>query len=153
MSAMETSVETAKAPLTTPEHQLLLFFDGTCSFCARWVARVLEADTEHRIRIATLQGPSYQRVLAAHPELRKIDSAVVLKRVPAGLEDVFIRSSAIRKVVEGLPGFRAFAFVLQVVPTPISDLGYWIFSKLREPLFGRWANCRPDLEKSPLFLD
>ena len=114
---------------------------------------MLKADTAHRTRISTLQGKTFQRVRALHPELGKVDSVVLVKRLPNGEEPVFVRSAAIRKLIDGLPGFRLFAFVLHVVPTPISDIGYWIFSKLREPLFGKWHNCRPDLEKNPLFLD
>jgi predicted DCC family thiol-disulfide oxidoreductase YuxK len=154
---MSVSTETAAGakldPLTTPEHPLLLFFDGHCSFCARWVSRVMAADTSHRTRCATLQGTTYQQVLARHPWLAKVDSVVLVTRRADGGEPVFIRSTAIRKLIDGVPGFRIFAFVLHIVPTPISDIGYWIFSKLREPLFGRWADCRPDLRKSELFLD
>ena len=153
MSAAQTPVDAAKEPLTTRDHPLLLFFDGDCSFCARWVERVMKADTAHRTRISTLQGKAFQRVLALHPWLGKVDSVVLVKRRPDGGEPVFVRSTAIRKLIDGLTGFRFFAFVLHVVPKPISDLGYWIFSKLREPLFGKWHNCRPELEKSPLFLD
>jgi predicted DCC family thiol-disulfide oxidoreductase YuxK len=153
MSATETPVDAAKEPLTTPDHPLLLFFDGECSFCARWVERVLKADAAHRARISTLQGKTFPRVLALHPWLGKVDSVVLVKRLPNGDEPVFVRSAAIRKLIDGLPGFRFFTFVLNLVPTPISDIGYWIFSKLREPLFGRWHNCRPELEKNPLFLD
>jgi predicted DCC family thiol-disulfide oxidoreductase YuxK len=153
MSVTETSVEAAKEPLTTPEQPLLLFFDGDCSFCARWVERVLTADAAHRTRISTLQGKTFSRVRALHPWLGKLDSVVLVQRLPNGEEPVYVRSTAIRKLIDGLPGFRLFAFVLHLVPTPVSDLGYWIFSKLREPLFGRWHNCRPELEKSPLFID
>ncbi len=141
-------------PLTTPEHPLLLFYDGDCSFCARWVSRVLAADTAHRTRVGQLQGATYQRVLALHPWLRKIDSVVLVQRRADGREPVFIRSTAIRKLIDGLPGFRFFAWVLHLVPTPVSDIGYWIFSKLRTPLFGKWHDCRPDLEKNKeLFVD
>jgi predicted DCC family thiol-disulfide oxidoreductase YuxK len=150
-ASTETPVRTE--PLTTPDHPHLLFYDGHCSFCARWVARVMAADKTHRTRVGKLQGETYKRVLALHPWLAKVDSVVLVKRAANGQEPVFIRSTAIRKLIDGLPGFRLFAFVLHLVPTPISDIGYWLFSKLREPLFGRWADCRPDLEKRELFVD
>ncbi len=153
--AMSAFPETPVQPgqLTTPDHPCLLFFDGHCSFCARWVERVMAADKTHRTRVGTLQGEAYKRVLALHPWLTKVDSVVLVRRQADGRELVYIRSTAIRKLIDGLPGFRFFAFVLHVVPTPISDIGYWIFSKLREPLFGRWADCRPELEKRELFVD
>ncbi len=141
------------APLTTAEHPLLLFYDGNCSFCARWVARVMAADAAHRMRIAKQQGATFQRVLRAHPPLTEIESVVLVQRRSDGTEEILIRSTAIRRTIDGLPAFRFFSFVLHVVPTPLSDLGYRFIARFREPLFGRWADCRPDLEKNPLFVD
>jgi predicted DCC family thiol-disulfide oxidoreductase YuxK len=153
-ASAETPSSTDRQPLTTPEHPLLLFYDGDCSFCARWVARVMEADTTHRARFAKRQGRTFQRVAGIFPEGKKAESVVLVKRRADGREEFFLRSTAIRKLIDGLPGFRLFAFVLHVVPTPISDLGYWIVAKLREPLFGPWADCRPPIEENRgLFLD
>jgi predicted DCC family thiol-disulfide oxidoreductase YuxK len=146
--------ELAKASLTTPEHPLLLFYDGECSFCNRWVARVMKADHTHRTRIATKQGQTFQRVAREHPELVNVDSVVLVARRADGRENFYVRSTGIRKLIDGLPPFRAFAIVLHLVPTPISDLGYAIFSKLRTPLFGKWHGCRVPIENDrELFLD
>jgi predicted DCC family thiol-disulfide oxidoreductase YuxK len=143
----------AEEPLTTPEHPLLLFYDGDCSFCARWVESVMRADSAHRIRVGKQQGTTFQRVRERFPKLGKLESVVLVKRRPGYGEEFFTRSTAIRKLIDGLPGFRIFATILHLVPTPLSDLGYWIVAKLREPLFSRWADCRPHLEKSALFVD
>jgi predicted DCC family thiol-disulfide oxidoreductase YuxK len=153
MNAPPETSSAGEEPLTTPAHPLLLFYDGECSFCARWVARVMKADTAHRARFATRQGRTFQRVARLYPEGQKAESVVLVKRRADGREDFFVRSTAIRKLIDGLPGFRFFAFILHVVPTPISDLGYAILAHLREPLFGKWADCRPPIEKSDLFLD
>jgi predicted DCC family thiol-disulfide oxidoreductase YuxK len=146
--------EWAEKPLTTPEHPLLLFFDGDCAFCTRWVMRVKEADKAHRIRFAKNQGSSFLRVAKEHPELAKIDSVVLVARRPDGKSNFYVRSTAIRKLIAGLPGFQIFFWILNLVPTPISDIGYRIFSKLRTPLFGRWHHDRPPIENDrELFLD
>jgi predicted DCC family thiol-disulfide oxidoreductase YuxK len=149
-----TAVESVQKALTTPEHPLLLFFDGDCSFCTRWVAKVIKADAKHRARFATIQGPTYRRMLQVFPRAGKVESVVLVQRQPDGKEDFFLRSTAIRKLIDGLPGFRFFAFVLHMVPTPLSNLGYIIVAKLREPLFSRWAACRPAVEQNrEVFLD
>jgi predicted DCC family thiol-disulfide oxidoreductase YuxK len=139
---------------TSPEHPFLLFFDGECSFCNRWVARVKNADRSHRTRFATKQGPTFQRVARAHPEVADVESVVLITRLANGQEDFLVKTPAIRTLIEGLSGFGLFSWVLHVVPTPISNLGYLMVAKLREPLFSRWHNLRVPIEQDrELFLD
>ena len=133
--------------LTTERHPLLLFFDGECAFCNRWVNKVKLADHQHRMRYGTKQGRTFQQLLQTHPELANVESVVLVKRRADGGEDFLVRSPAIREVMKGLPKFRLFEIVLQIIPTPISDLGYRIFSKLRTPLLGKWHHCRIPLEQ------
>ena len=144
---METLTEVTTGTLfTTERHPLLLFYDGECAFCNRWVNKVKEADLAHRMRYGTKQGQTFQRVARLHPEFAKVDSVVLVKRRTDGGEDFLVRSAAIREVIKGLPRFRAFEIILNIVPAPISDLGYRIFSKLRTPLFGKWHHCRVPIE-------
>ena len=133
--------------LTSERFPLLLFFDGECAFCNRWVARVRDADRARRIRFGAKQGRTFQRVVQARPELAKVESVMLVKRRSDGGEDFLVRSPAIREVIAGLPEFRFFSLVLRIVPTPIADLGYRIFSKLRTLLFAKWSHCRVPLEQ------
>ena len=147
MAAMNTVTEaTPDTRLTTERHPLLLFYDGECAFCNRWVNKVKEADHQRRMRYGTKQGQTFQRVVQAHPEFARVDSIVLVKRRADGGEDFLVRSEAIREVIKGLPRFRFFEIVLAIFPTPISNLGYRIFSKLRTPLFGKWHHCRVPIE-------
>ncbi len=144
----------APAALTSSEHPLLLFFDGECAFCDRWVLRLKDADRAHRIRFATKQGATFQRVIQVRPELAKIASVVVVTRRADGTEDFLTRSPAVRELIHGVPGFRFFSFLLEVTPTPLANIGYGIFSKLRTRIFGRLEQCRiPTAEERPLYLD
>jgi len=134
--------------LTSERYPLLLFFDGECAFCNRWVNRVKEADHAHRMRFGAKQGHTFQQLLLTHPELANVESVVLVKRRADGEgEDFLVRAPAIREVITGLPEFRFFEVVLKIVPAPISNLGYRIFSKLRAPLFGKWHHCRVPLEE------
>ncbi|MCE0521706.1 MAG: DCC1-like thiol-disulfide oxidoreductase family protein [Methylacidiphilales bacterium] len=140
--------------LTSERYPLLLFFDGDCAFCNRWVNRVKEADLAHRIRYGTKQGHTFQSVAQLHPELEPVESVVLVKRRPDGGEDFLVRSRAIREVIKGLPEFRFFELMLQLFPPFISDIGYRIFSKLRAPLFGKWSHCRVPIEQDKeLYVD
>jgi predicted DCC family thiol-disulfide oxidoreductase YuxK len=138
---------TSQESLTSERYPMLLFFDGECAFCNRWVNRVKEADHAHRIRFGTKQGQTFQRVAQARPDLGPVESVVLVVRKTDGTEDYLVRSAAIREVIKGLPEFRFFELMLQIFPTPISDLGYRIFSKLRTPLFGKWHHCRVPIEE------
>lgn len=136
--------------LTSERFPMLLFFDGECAFCNRWVNRVKEADHAHRIRFGTKQGKTFQLLAQTHPEVRNVESVVLLSRQPDGEDDILVRSPAIRRVIAGLPEFRFFSLMLAIFPTFVSDIGYRIFSKLRAPLFGKWSHCRVPLEQDKL---
>ena len=149
---MSISTEPLKKPpqttgLTTERHPLLLFFDGECAFCNRWVNKVRLADHQHRMRFGTKQGRTFQQVKQAHPELANVESVVLVERLADGREKFLVRSAAIREVIAGLPEFRVFEIALRIFPDFISDIGYRIFSKLRAPLFGKWHHCRVPLEQ------
>ena len=140
--------------LTSERHPFLLFFDGQCAFCDRWVNRVRAADHAGRMRFGTKQGRTFRQLAEAHPELAHVESVVLLKRRGDGGEDYLVRSAAIQVLVQGLPQFRFFALVLSVTPTPLADVGYRIFSKFRTRIFGRLAQCRvPSAEERHLFLE
>src|ERR1700733_766771 len=89
--------------LTSERHPLLLFFDGECAFCNRWVNKVKLADHQHRMRYGTKQGRTFQQLAQAHPELANVESVVLVKRCADGGEDFLVRAPAIREVIAGLP--------------------------------------------------
>jgi predicted DCC family thiol-disulfide oxidoreductase YuxK len=140
--------------LTSERHPLLLFFDGQCAFCNRWVDRVRASDHAGRMRFGTKQGHTFQQAAQAHPEIANVESIVLVQRHPDGTEAFLIRSAAIREITTGLPRFRFFSLLLRICPTPLADLGYRLFSKIRTPLFGRLDHCRiPSEEEKPLFVE
>lgn len=154
MTTLMQIAEPKHEDLTSVDHPLLVFFDGECGFCNRWINRVRDADHAHRIRFGTKQGKTFQDVARTHPEVAKVESIVVISRNGLGREDILIRSPAVRTVIEGLPGFHFFAFLLQIIPTSVCNLGYRLFSKIRTPLFGRLSQCRvPTQQERDLFVD
>ena len=139
---------------TSERYPLLIFYDGDCSFCNRWVARVRDADSTRHIRYGIQQGQTFARVAQLHPPLARGDSVVVVARQSDGSEKFLTRSLAIRTAIDGLPGFRFFDWFLHVIPLPVCDLGYIFISKTRGLLFGPWHGCRVPIEQDrELFVD
>lgn len=114
----------------------------------------MKADVGHRTRFGAKQGRTFRAIATSHPEIAHVESIVVFQRAPDGREKVLIRSAAVQTAIAGLPGFGFFETALRIVPRPLSDLGYAIFSKLRKFIFGSQNIChvvKP--EERELFLD
>jgi len=154
MTTSPLAPETASPPLTTPEHPIALFFDGECCFCNRWVKRIMDADHAHRTRFGTKQGATFQQVASAFPGTRDVNSIVVLLRTREGEERILVRSAAVRTIIDGLPGFKTFNFVLKICPRFLADVGYRLLARSRKFIFGTQNECdvvKP--EQRALFLD
>lgn len=133
---------------------ILVFFDGECIFCNKWVDKVMKADAANHIKFGPKQGQTFQRVVKYHPEVANVDSIVVLAHDATGHEKALVRSRAVLAVVNGLTGYGVFRLVLKWTPTFLADIGYFIVSKLRFPLFGRLTSCRlPSPEERARFVD
>lgn len=119
---------------------LVLLYDGVCGFCNRTVQTVIAADRKGTLRFAALQSEFGSAVLARHPELKDVDS-VMLVETADGAERVSIRSTAALKIAGYLGGFWSLLLAGYVVPTPVRDFFYDLFAKYRYRLFGKYESC------------
>jgi predicted DCC family thiol-disulfide oxidoreductase YuxK len=120
---------------------LVLLYDGVCGFCNRTVQTVIGSDRNGTLRFAALQGDFGQAVLARYPELKEVDSVMLVKTGTDGAERVLIRSTAALEVARYLGGFWSLLLAGYVVPTPIRDFFYDLFAKYRYALFGKFETC------------
>lgn len=120
---------------------LVLLYDGVCGFCNRTVQTVIAADRKGTLRFAALQSEFGQAVLARHPELKNVDSVILVKTEADGAERVFIRSTAALEVARYLGGLWSLLLAGYVVPTPLRDFFYDLFAKYRYTLFGKYDSC------------
>jgi predicted DCC family thiol-disulfide oxidoreductase YuxK len=130
-----------KISVTTARHPYALFFDGECCFCNRWVGRLMRADLGRRTRFGAKQGATFQRFVQAHPKAANVASIVVVRRDPEGREQVLLRSEAVHEAIRGLPRYAFASAVLSLVPRPLADFGYGIFSRFRKVIFGSQNVC------------
>jgi predicted DCC family thiol-disulfide oxidoreductase YuxK len=116
----------------------VLLYDGTCSFCSAAVQFVLRHDRGGKLRFAPLQGVYGHRVLAGHPELRGIDSAMW---VDAGETRVLARSAMGLRVARYLGGWWRLALVFWIVPRAVRDWVYDRIARHRHLLVGKASHC------------
>lgn len=127
---------------------MLIYFDGRCGLCDRFVAFVLRHDRRERYRFAPLEGETARVRLAhlAHPEA----SPTVILDDGSRLR---FRSDAALAILAGLGGaWRAMA-MFRIVPPPLRDLAYRVVARYRHRWFGRRDACRvPAPEERHRFL-
>jgi len=131
------------------EQVSIVFFDGICGFCNQSVNFLLKRDSHRRLRFAPLQGQTAEKLL---PEKlrRDPDTLVFLQG-----EELFLRSSAVVRILMTVGGFWKIAGVLLwLVPGPVRDFGYRMVARIRYRIFGRYETCRiPSAEERELFYD
>lgn len=162
--------------LTGPSHPIL-FFDGVCGLCNRFVDLMLRADRRGRYRYAPLQGETAQRLLgpqdqapldgpqAGGPETgdpETGDRPLGSPQARAGDPQSFVfleidkryeQSNAVLLALSGLGGTWRLISLLYVFPRPLRDFVYRIVARNRYRWFGRRDECRlPTPEERDRFL-
>jgi predicted DCC family thiol-disulfide oxidoreductase YuxK len=122
---------------TAPLHAgPILYFDGECGLCNRWVNLLLSADVRGTLRFAPLQGPTAAERLP--PALVAEVHTLVLEAEGRTL----LRSTAVLHALGYLGGIWRLAAVLRVVPRPLRDAAYDFIARHRFRWFGRLPTCR-----------
>ena len=139
----------------TGDDATVMLYDGVCGFCNKSVQLILAHDRRGAMRFAALQSDFGKSVIERHPELREVDSVVVLERSSAtGAERVFVRSAAALKLAAYLGGFWKLFLAFKVVPAPARDYLYDAFARRRYRFFGRYDACLlPPPEVRARFID
>lgn len=142
-----TARPTHAAPLV--EEAPIVFFDGECGLCDRFVQLLLQLDEHNRLRFAPLQGETAARLLPAEAAA-SLDSVVVLSG-----GRFFRRSRAIVEIGRILGGvWGGAAWLFWLIPGPLRDVAYRGVARVRYQLFGRRAACRlPTPEQQSRFLE
>lgn len=124
----------------------IVFFDGVCALCNRWVDRMLRCDRDGVLAFAPLQGETARRLLDL-PAGEVPESLVLLEG-----GELRTRSSAVLSALRLLGGrWRLLARALRMIPSPIRDGLYDRVARNRYRWFGRRPSCRlpaGELERS-----
>jgi predicted DCC family thiol-disulfide oxidoreductase YuxK len=133
----------------------ILLYDGLCRFCNTSVQMILRHDQRGLMRFAALQSGYGEAVKARHPELRDVDSMVLVERVSGtGEERVFMRSNAALRIAAYLGGWWRLLLVFGLMPHAVRDCFYDAFARYRYRLFGKYDRCLvPAADVRSRFLD
>lgn len=141
----ESQLRATPAPLLEPGETVVLF-DGVCKLCNGWVTFVITHDPAQRVRLASVQSPEGQALLAwAGLPLDQFDTVAVIRD-----RRYWLRSDAVLQVIAQLPGAWRLLGVLRICPRLLRDWGYDCIARNRYRLFGKYDQCRlpsPDHER------
>lgn len=134
--------------MSEPEKPIL-FFDGVCGLCNRFVDFSLNHDPAGRVLFAPLQGSTAAGLLPKE-DTENVDTVVFHEE-----GRLYRRSSAVVKLLSRIGGgWNVLSWLLWIVPKPLRDLGYRITAKYRYRIFGRKDSCRlPTPEERERLLD
>lgn len=142
-------------PPSTPPQSLSLppggvvFYDGVCGFCNKFINWVIRHDHRRQLRFAPLQGSTAQSLIPA--KYTQLLSTVVLHTNRGN----FTHSTAVWRILFTLGGpWTIAAALLWLIPYPLRNLGYSLVGRIRYRLFGKFDSCRlPSAEERALFWD
>lgn len=132
---------------------LVVLFDGVCGFCDASVRWLRERDPVGRLRFAALQGETARALRERHPEIPEDGGSLVVVESVGGEERVRLRSAAVIAACGALERPPRWLRWLAAAPTPLADLGYRLFARVRYRFFGKLDACRvPSAEERARFL-
>jgi predicted DCC family thiol-disulfide oxidoreductase YuxK len=128
----------------------LVFYDGLCGLCDRFVQFVLRYDRRGHICFAPLQGEAAERWLA-QDEIHDLTSIVVLTAEGAKLK----QSAAVAHVLQHMGGvWPVISISMRIVPAFFRDFFYRAVARVRYRVFGKFDACRlPSPSERRRFLD
>lgn len=136
------------APLLKPGETVVLF-DGVCKLCNGWARFLILHDHQRRMRLAAVQSPEGQALLAwAGLPLDQFDSIAVIRD-----RHHWERSEAVFEIIAQLPARWRPLLLLRSIPRLLRDWAYDRIARNRYRLFGKYDTCLlPDPDHEQRFL-
>ena len=141
-----------EAPLSS-----IVFYDGYCGLCDRFVSFLVREDRDHHLYFAPLQGEAARLRLPADlrpsgnegSEVGELKTVVLLNS-----DGIHTRSDAALLAITRLGGVWSAARILLWIPRFIRDAVYDFVARHRYRWFGKHETCRiPSLAERARFLD
>ena len=105
----------------------IIFFDGVCNLCDRFVNFVYLRDQNRKFYYAPLQGPTAKELLGDQVDLKSI---------------IYFKQGAVLRGVEGIGEilkilYPRWVWLLKLLPSPLGGFFYSFIAKRRYRVFGK----------------
>lgn len=128
----------------------IVFYDGVCGLCDRWVRFIVKRDKARTLRFAPLQGEIAKTRKDLPTELRTV---VFVLSLPGGGEQMYTRSEAALQLLDHVGGCWRMVSWLRIIPRPVRDWVYDFIAQRRYRWFGKFESCPlPPVEWRDRFL-
>ena len=128
----------------------VIFFDGECLLCSRFVRFIIARDRRGRFRFASLESQAGQKARRLIGETEGEPGTVIL--LANGRP--FVKSSAVIRIAANLPGIWKLTRVLLLIPAPLRDAVYNWVARRRYRWFGKQTSCMvPTADIRDRFID
>jgi predicted DCC family thiol-disulfide oxidoreductase YuxK len=117
--------------------QAIIFFDGVCNLCNRFVNFIIRHDKKKYFLFASLQSAEATALLASHGYISEKNLSVVL--LESG--KLYFRSAASLRIAKRLDGLVKLLYAFIFLPTVIRDSIYDFIASKRYGWFGRRESC------------
>ena len=136
------------APLLKPGETVVLF-DGVCKLCNGWVRFLIRHDRQRHLRLAAVQSPEGQALLAwAGLPVDQFHTMLVIRD-----RRYWERSQAFFEITALLPARWRPVNLLRIFPRKLRDWAYDRIALNRYRLFGKYDSCLlPDPDHEQRFL-
>ena len=140
--------ETDKTTDYAAQHPPIIFFDGVCGMCNRFVDLILRIDAKEVFRFAPIQGETAKQLLPPLSEAPQEWSMFYLDK-----RGIHKESDAFLAVYRHLGGAWRCLSLLRLVPRGLRDFVYRTVARNRYRWFGQREACRiPSPEEEYRFL-
>ena len=131
------------------ENKKIIFYDGLCAMCNRFIRILITLDKKEKFLLAPLQGKNGKILQKKFSkELKGIDSVIFYNK------KVYTKSSAVITILSELGGIYKLAYIFNIIPSFISDSIYDYIARNRFQWFGKLDKCpMPEKKNISRFLD
>lgn len=130
--------------------ETIVLFDGVCNLCNGFVRFIIPRDRKGRIRFASLQSETGQRLLREWGlPTDDVGSVIVIDN-----GELYTKSTAALKIARKLGGFWSSLYALILIPRFLRDPLYDWIARNRYKWFGKTEACLfPAAELKQRFLE